>query len=204
MKTLFVPAYSRKTLNKSKFSKVSKKLPNEIAIAYSIQYKKIAQEIKQEMSQTHNITKFIQVLGCTKPNFSKQTKAILLISNGKFHAVSLALESKLPVYLLDHDNLTLISKEDIKKLEQQRKVSYLKFLHSDKVGIIISTKPGQQNLKKALELKKKLKQKAYLFLSNNIDASEFENFQLDCWINSACPRMDMASKDLINIGNLNI
>ena len=202
MKTLFVPASSRSKLNKEKFVKILKKFPKDLAIAYSIQYKHIARQAKQEISKTHNITKFTQVLGCSKPDFPKSTKVILLISNGKFHAISLALESKLPVYLIDHNKITLISKKDIKLLEQRKKGAYLKFLNSNNIGILVSTKPGQQNLKKALETKKKLKQKSYLFLSNNIDEQEFENFQLDCWLNTACPRLDLVSKHTLNIGNL--
>jgi len=204
MKTLFIPASSRSKLNKDKFAKISKKFPNQIAIAYSIQYHQIAQQVKQELSKTHKITKFTQVLGCSKPNFPKPTKAILLISNGKFHATSLAFETKIPVYLLDHNKITLISKQDIKTLEQKRKGSQLKYLNAKNVGILVSTKPGQQKLVKAIETKKKINKKAYLFLSNNIDTNEFENFQLDCWVNTACPRMDMNDSAMINLSNLNL
>ncbi len=203
-KTLFIPAYSRKTLDKTKFSKIAKKLPKKLAIAYSIQYKKLAEQIKNSLSLTHEITKFIQVLGCSKPKFPKNTKAILLISNGKFHAVSLSKESKLPVYLLDNNNFSLINEKEIKKLEQKRKTSYLKFLYAEKIGILISTKYGQQRLKKALTLKNKLKQKKkYFFIANEINIKEFENFpHIQSWINSACPRIDMNSLNILNMGDL--
>jgi 2-(3-amino-3-carboxypropyl)histidine synthase len=79
--------------------------------------------------------------------------------------------------------------------------SYLKFLNAEKIGILVSTKPGQENLKKALSLKLKNK-KSYLFLSNNIDIREFENFGINSWVNTACPRMDFDS-GVINLRNLN-
>ena len=204
MKTLFIPANSRSKLNRLKFKNILKKFPKEIAIAYSIQYEHIAQQIKEELYKTHNLTKFTQILGCSKPNFPKSTKVILLISNGRFHAISLALESKIPVYLLDHNKITFISKQDIKLLEQRKKGSYLKFLNAKNIGILVSTKPGQQKLSEALEIKKKLGKKAYLFISNTINPQEFENFQLDCWINTACPRMDMASTEILNMRELNL
>jgi len=79
----------------------------------------------------------------------------------------------------------------------------LKFLHADKVGILISTKPGQQRLQKAFELKKKFKKQSYLFISNNINTQEFENFpEIQSWINTACPRMDMNSNSVINMDKI--
>ncbi len=79
----------------------------------------------------------------------------------------------------------------------------MRFLNAEKVGILISTKPGQENLKKALSLRTKLKdKKSYLFINNNIDLKEFENFGIDSWVNTACPRLDFDSS-VINIDDLN-
>ena len=204
MKTIFIPAKKISKVNKFKILEISKKLPINIAITYSIQYKEQAREIKSLLGKSHKINSFIQVLGCSRPDFPKSTQAILLIGNGRFHAVSLAFESKLSVYILEDSQLTKISKKEIEVLEKKQKSSYLKFLHSDKVGILISTKPGQQNLQKALDFKKNLKnKKSYLFISNNIDTSEFENFGLNSWVNTACPRMDMNSNMVINIDKIN-
>jgi diphthamide biosynthesis enzyme Dph1/Dph2-like protein len=203
MKQLFIPAKSKAKLNSKKISEISRKLPKNIAIAYSIQFKEIANETKKILSKNNKITKLIQVLGCSKPKFPKSTQAILLIGNGKFHAISLAFESKLPTYLLDHTKFEKISEKDIQNLEKKRKGSYLNFLNQEKVGILVSTKPGQNRLKKALELKKKLGKKSYLFISNNINTSEFENFRLKSWINTACPRMDMNNNRIVNISEIN-
>lgn len=205
MKTILIPAKIKSKIDKSKILEISKKLPKNIAIAYSIQYKDIAIEIRNILSKNHKITKLIQVLGCSKPKFSKDTSAILLISDGKFHAISLAYETKLLVYILENNQLTKISERDIEILGKKQKASYLKFLNADKIGILVSTKPGQQNLKKALEFKKKLKNKiSYLFISNNINVNEFENFGLNSWVNTACPRLDMEKSSIININRLNL
>ncbi len=80
----------------------------------------------------------------------------------------------------------------------------MKFLNAEKVGILISTKPGQENLKRAIELKKRLKDKKfYLFLCNEIDARQFENFDIQAWINTGCPRMDFEGFTY-NVENLEI
>lgn len=199
MKTLFMPAKVKSEINEKKIQ--SLKFPKNVAIAYSIQYKDVASKIKQILSKKYNITKLIQILGCSNPEFPKQTKAILLISSGKFHAISLATESKIPVYILENNKLIKISKQDIESFKRKQKTSYVKFLNAKQTGILISTKPGQENLKKAITLKNKIKdKKIYLFLSNNINTQEFENFPtIQSWINTACPRMDIENSSIINV-----
>ena len=200
MKTIFIPAKSKSRVNSKKILEISKKLPNNIAITYSIQFQEIAKDIKKILSKKHKITSFIQVLGCSKPKFSK-TDAVLLIGSGRFHAISLACETKLPIYILEKHNLSKITNQDIEKLQKTKKAAYLKFLNANKLGILISTKPGQNRLKHALNIKDQIKKKSYLFLSNNINTLEFENFTIDSYINTGCPRLDMDST-IINIQDI--
>ncbi|OGJ13104.1 hypothetical protein A3K82_03660 [Candidatus Pacearchaeota archaeon RBG_19FT_COMBO_34_9] len=203
MKTIFIPAKIKSEVNAKKIQ--SLKLPKNIAIAYSIQYKDIAEKIRDILSKKYKITSFIQVLGCSKPKFTKETKAILLVSSGRFHAVSLALESNLPVYVLEQNNVRKISDEEISTLKKRKLASYVKFLNAEKVGILVSAKSGQENLKKAILLKSKLKNKnSYLFIADEIDAGQFENFpDIKSWVNTACPRLDFDSP-IINIRDLNL
>ena len=43
----------------------------------------------------------------------------------------------------------------------------------------------------ALKIKNNLKnKKSYLFIGNEINPREFENFSLSSWLNTACPRLD--------------
>jgi len=199
MKTLFIPVKIKQQINKEKL--LSSNLPINIAIAYSIQNKETAEQVKEILSKKHNITGIFQVLGCSKPLVSKETQAILLISSGKFHAVSLAAETGIPIYTWDFEGLKKISKEEIEILNKRKIASYSKFLHADKSGIIVSTKPGQENLQKAISFKKNAKKKTYLFISNNVNIKEFENFGLNSWINTACPRLDFDSS-IINLKDI--
>jgi diphthamide biosynthesis enzyme Dph1/Dph2-like protein len=198
MKVLFVEATSKKKFD-SGAMKDLENLPKNIVIAYSIQYKNLAKEIKDKLSKTHNVLKVLQVLGCSKPNLPKNTSAILLIGEAKFHAVSLYYETGIQVYLLENNKLTKISRDEVNKLEKRKRGAELKFLNSKNVGIIVSTKPGQERLEKAIKFSKSLKnKKSYLFLSNNINEKEFENFEINSWVNSSCPRLDM-NTPILNI-----
>jgi 2-(3-amino-3-carboxypropyl)histidine synthase len=203
MKTIFIPAEINSEIDSSKIFKISKKLPKNIAIAYSIQYKKIAFKIKEILSKNHKIVSLTQVLGCSNAKFIKNARAILIITDGKFHAISLASESKLPVYIFCNNKLEKVSLGDIKNVKKKKKASYLKYLNADKIGILVSTKPGQQNLKRALELKKHVKSKSsYLFIANNLNKSEFENFlDIGSWVNTACPRLDFDTS-IVDMGEI--
>jgi len=201
---MYFPAKINSEVNENKIKALN--IPEKsIAIAYSIQYKDIAVKIKGILSKKYKITGMIQVLGCSKPKFPKDTEAILLISSGRFHASSLAIESNLPIYILEANELKRISKEEIDAFKKKKQTSYIRFLNSEKIGILVSTKPGQENLKDALDLKKNnLKDKKfYLFMGNEIDSRQFENFTIDSWINTACPRLDFDSS-VINMDCLNL
>lgn len=202
-KTLFIPAKRKLKANKSKILEISKQLPKNITIVYSIQFKDLANEIKQILSKDHYIIGVIQVLGCSRPKF-KKSDAILLVGSGKFHAINLSQQTNLPLYILEKDKLYQISNKDIEQFKQKQKAAYVKFLNADKHGILVSTKPGQQNLKQAINIKEKSKNNSYLFLANNINTNEFENFGLDSWINTACPRMDMNDSRIINADKINL
>jgi diphthamide biosynthesis enzyme Dph1/Dph2-like protein len=199
-KTLFIPAKSK---HKIKLPDISG-LPKNLALVYSIQFKDQAEKIKEKISKSKNLVLFAQVLGCTQLKAPKKAQAILLIGQGKFHAAGLAIENKIPVYIINSRKIEKITSQDIKKIEQKQKIAYLKYLNADKIGILVSAKPGQQNFKKALRLKKDQKSKdSYLFIANELNTNEFENFpQINSWINTACRRMDMNSTSIINMNIL--
>jgi 2-(3-amino-3-carboxypropyl)histidine synthase len=202
MKTKFVPVIFKKEPNYKKLNELIEKIPEKkLALCYSNQFIEIAKKIYEKFSK-----KFIykiQVLGCSNPKFPAEVEGILIIGQGKFHSVSLAYESRLPTYILENNSIKKIEEKDIEKMEKKEKGAYLKYLNAKKVGILVSTKPGQERLNKAIEFKEKIKgKKVYIFISNNIDISEFENFGIDFWINTACPRMDLVDAPLINLEKL--
>ncbi len=201
MKILYIDS-KQKNLN----TKISKeeilKLPKKLFLAYSLQYKDLANEIKKQLL-TYNIKieKYEQVLGCSKIN----TKLpVFLISTGRFHAINLFLQVP-EVYVLEGNIITKVSKKEIEKVNTRKRTALIKFLSAENIGILVSTKPGQENLKQALALKKKLKKKskqAQVFLTNNINIGEFENFQIDSWVNTACPGLERDNSSIINIEDL--
>lgn len=208
-KKLFVPAYKKSEINLDFISKQIDKIPKPFFLAYSIQFKEIAESIKKSFDKK-DLTGFSQILGCSKPQIPEGSdkKAILLIGSGRFHGVSLALETNLKVYILEPGSkkLSLISEKEIQKLKQLQKSSYTNFLNSKSIGILVSLKPGQNRLKKALELQKTLEKsdkEAYIFITDNLNLDETENFHgVDSWINTACPRLSLDKTDIVNLADI--
>jgi len=181
-----------------------KKLPKKLFLAYSLQYKGLAKSIKKQLTSDNIIvSNFSQVLGCSK---IKTKLPILLISSGKFHAQNLFLQA-LAIYVLEGNKIIKITEQEIKRVKARKRTALIKYLNADKVGILVSTKPGQNKLDEAIKLKNKLKMKnmekdVFIFISNNIDLDQFENFFIDSWINTACPGIAFDHPGIINIEDL--
>lgn len=187
MKILFIPAKSKLSIKKVVQKFLKKHKAEKIGVITTIQY----------LDQIKKLKNFIlggQITGCNIKNaekIKKKVNAFLYIGSGTFHPLLVAYKLKKPVYIANPNTnkLSKITNKDIKDHIKRKKGSILKFLSSNKFGIIISTKPGQYNLKDAINLHKKLKN-SYLFITDNIIEGELENFpDIECWINTACPRI---------------
>ena len=204
MKTIFVSAGIKKEPDYEKVVADINQLPyKKIALCYSNQFIHIANKIETMIDK--EILNKLQVLGCSNPRFKEEVEAILIVGQGDFHPVSLAYESGLPTYVLEDETLREITRAEVERLEKREKGAKLKYLNSERVGVLITNKPGQKRLNKALEFKKNLKnKKAYLFIANDIDINQFENFVgIEYWVNTACPRMDLNEAPIVNLEKLN-
>lgn len=220
MKTLFIEAKYKEKISLGK--EIIEKLPFKIGLVSSIQFIDQLGIIKKEIELIKNKSlkkiknKIIiggQILGCNVKNAEKianKIDAFLYIGDGAFHPLAIVLKINKQVFQYNPLNKEFkkINEEEINKYKKNKKISYIKFLHADNVGIIISTKPGQYYpIKKINPLIKKLKnkyknKKFYIFICDNVDGKEFENFNfIDCWVNTACPRMEEDIK-IINISEL--
>ena len=183
-------------------------LPQKIGLLYTIQYKQLFEKIKKELEKKGKnviVGKALlsegQIIGCNIDSallIQEKIDCFALVSSGKFHAASLMLKSDKPIYIIG-EKIEKISPEEIDALKKRRKAAVSKFLLADKIGIIVSTKPGQQKLKEALKLKKDLGKKAFLFISDSINLKELENFKIDSWINTACPGLALDAPNVINL-----
>src|SRR3989344_4746874 len=182
MKVLFIEA--RKKSNKTITENIARKLPTKLHILYTIQYKSIAEKLKKKLEKNHQVLAFQQVL----------------VGSGRFHALTLPLNKKIFIY--EEGKIKEITKEIQAKRKKERAKLTL-FLASEKIGLLFSIKPGQDKLKLAEKIKKRIEKKFpgknfYSFVSDNILINELENFPIDFWINTACPGIELDSNKILN------
>jgi len=223
MKTIFIEA--KKKLHKFNIdAKDAEKLPKKIGLISTVQYISFLPSIKKELEKKGkkiSIAKGVlakyggQILGCDVGAAKKlnDVDAFLFIGSGKFHAEQIALATNKQVFVFQPENnrIDRIKEEDILKLKARKKAALANFLASEEVGILLSIKPGQENLKKALNVKKELHKKgrkAFIFLADTININELENFSCKgfAWLNAACPALNMEPQvlNLEDIDNIDI
>lgn len=181
-----------------------KNLPKELVLLYSIQFKGQAIAMKRALKKAHiKIIAFRQVLGCTKLAEKEKSHTILLVGQGSFHAINLVLQSEHPIIIYSNGSSRAIGKKDVEHINKNKQAALSKFFMLEEVGILVSTKPGQEKVKQALELKKKInkkypEKKVFIFVSDSINTSEFQNFSTAIFINTACPGLAYDSPKIVN------
>lgn len=197
MKVLYIEAQRKQFLEIPK--QELDKLPDKIFLAYSVQYKRLAFDLKKKLG--NRVQGMQQVLGCSE---LKSKYPILLVGSGRFHALQLALQGN-TIYIVQGNTISKLGESDIVKFKIKRKTALVKFLSANKVGILVSCKIGQENLKKAQEIRKKLERKGksvFLFMADSINLSELENYDIESWVNTACPGLGLDDSKIVNINEL--
>lgn len=199
MKKLFIPAYSDIDISPLiKKIKIKKKFGLLASVQFLPQLKKANKLLKNSIIGG-------QILGCNIKNAVKiknKVDAFLYIGSAYFHPIEIAIQIKKTVYIANPytQKISEVNKKEIEKIKKQKKGKLIRFYSAKNYGILVSTKPGQYNLKAALKLQKKLKN-SYIFIFNNFNEIELENFSnIDFWINTSCPRI--SSKNIINLEEL--
>ncbi|TKJ17672.1 hypothetical protein CEE44_04030 [Candidatus Woesearchaeota archaeon B3_Woes] len=199
MRQLFIEARYR---GKIKIKNISK-LPQKIGLATTVQFLDQLDDVKKQLKGKKVFLgkgkqKYkSQILGCDVSSAKKikdDVDAFLYIGTGQFHPIALGLLGK-DVYILNpfDGKISELDKKKIESYNKRRKGAMIKFLSSENIGVLVSTKIGQKYSMKTLEfLEKKYKDKKfYFFITDNVDISQLENFPfIDSWINTACPRLE--------------
>ncbi|MGV8086856.1 MAG: diphthamide synthesis protein [Candidatus Woesearchaeota archaeon] len=161
-----------------------------------------------------------QLLGCNSEsfdtkNYGDEFDAFLYIGDGIFHPKALLVNNEKDIYCYDPKiyKLEILKKEIHQDIKKRAKGAMLKFLTSTTIGMIITTKRGQNSSKRAKLLKDKILQKwpekkVFTFICNELNFQELENFNfIDTYINTACSRIGhddtiRSPKNIINIGDV--
>ncbi|UCH89148.1 MAG: diphthamide biosynthesis enzyme Dph2 [Thermoplasmata archaeon] len=183
-----------------------KRLGKSVALSATVQYvhllPKVAEFLEENDIQTHigegdgRIKYNGQVLGCNYTaveNISKKIDSHLFVGTGIFHPLGIALAVEKPVFALDPHLGVVINFEGHRERFLRKRFGLIeKAKASDKFGVVICTKPGQLRKEVALESHEMLKKQdktSVLFISNELDPSDFDYSDIDVIVSTACPRI---------------
>jgi diphthamide biosynthesis enzyme Dph1/Dph2-like protein len=211
-KTLFVEA--RKKFNPLDIDlSILDKLPGKtISLAATIQYIGLIPKIEKYLKLKDKkviVKKGAKypghVLGCNSSAFDKEAETLLLVTDGKFHAINNAIQLQREIFVFTGKILEKVSQKEIDQYNKKTLAKKKKFLLSENVGLILSTKYGQhqKSIENIKEKVKKMNKKVYIFEANNIDYSEFENFpQIKIWVNTACYGLARDDPRIVNLQDI--
>lgn len=133
-----------------------------------------------------------QVLGC---NFSaarsEDCDEYLYIGSGEFHPLGVSLSTGKRVLVAD-PFVNEIREVDPSRILRQRSVVIAKSLDAGIFGIVVSSKPGQERLELAGELKElalKHGKQAHILSMDLVTPDQLLQFKVDAFVNTACPRL---------------
>jgi len=191
MDVIFIPT-KYKTGELKNIENLLKKIPKEIGLVCTIQYIDFLKEIERVLKEKGYVVykKYpYYILGCIQEAANLPVSDIILIGNGKFHALEIVRRYKKRVFVYDPISGSI----DLYEKSNDSKIYYLleELKNSNTVGIILSIKPGQYNYSRLSILMEKLKdKKIYLFIGDKIELNNLINFPyIDFWIIDACPRI---------------
>ncbi|MBU1976153.1 MAG: 2-(3-amino-3-carboxypropyl)histidine synthase subunit [Nanoarchaeota archaeon] len=182
-------------------------LPETIGLFTTAQYLNQLDHMKTQLEDAGKHVKLFkakhtevpgQILGCNIQEFTG-VQAILYVGDGSFHPKALAMKNDIPIF-----SYNPLSKKYEHITVKPRTGLIQAFNTAKSIGVLITTKPGQQKIEQALELGKRFPQKNFYFLIAN-EINNLENFPfIDFYVNTACPRIatDDLDKPSMNLEEL--
>ncbi len=216
MKTFFIHA---KLEHDTKLTdEALKKLPKQrYGLVTSIQH---MHKIRDVQEQLEGSIFGGQLLGCRADageRVNEKVDAFLFVGTGVFHPIQLALRTNKDVWLWDlvEKRLTKLEKRQIDNYVKRKKACLSKFFASDIIGVIITTKIGQNENKimkftkgiklgYAKKLEKLYKEKNYYYFAcDTLSQYDMENFPfIQCWVNTACNRIADEKQNIVNMEDI--
>ena len=212
MKTLFIETKRKFKDSGIKYNLLDSLKGETISLAATIQYIDLVPKVKSYLESKGKKVIIKQgayheahVLGCNSSAFDKSADTLLMITDGTFHAINNATQLQKEIYVFTTHTLEKIKQEEIDSYNKKLLTKQKKFLMAETIGLLVSTKYGQQQkaVNKIKEKIEKLNKKVYIFEANNINTAEFENFpQIKIWINTACSGLARDDMRIINLTDI--
>ena len=203
-------------------SELVKELPKQIILFTTIQYHDQLPEWKRTLEKAgkevhtfkprHSVAEG-HLLGCGVERWDVDADAFLFVGDGLFHPKALVVKNDLPVWCYDPklDTFFKMKDEDIARAKRRQKAALMRFYAAKRVGVLVTTKHGQQRIALSLRLKRRFPEKEfYYLLFDSLDFASLEDFPfIECFVNTMCPRIGLddtkrSEKPILDISELGL
>lgn len=223
MKLHFVEAHAKISVQFS--LSVIRKLPGRVCLATDVQFIHLLDSMKAQLEASGKHVSLMkgahakhisQILGCShlKLDYLESIDAFLYVGDGLFHPKALLLGSDKDVFVYNpfSKGFKLLPHSEVAVIKRKERAALAAFLHSGRVGVLITVKPGQLGVQAYLNqiysLENKFPEKKFYYLAfDTLDFAQLGNFPfIECFVNTACTRLidDYAKfpKPMVNISEI--
>lgn len=212
-KTIFIPCRSKADVELVADNILEKVECKKIGLVTTAQFVEDLDEIRKRLEKAGKTVVISlgrpnpgQVLGCDA-RAAKGADCYIYIGTGHFHPLRVALETGKPVYMAHPSGgIERVSDDEIMKHEKIKAARLHRFKEARTVGVLVSTKPGQNRMEQAMGLREKLRgeKETFIFAANEIKPDYLTGYDVDAWVNTACPRMaeDRFEKPVVDISEI--
>lgn len=182
-------------------------LPDTVAVFTTVQLIDSLPTFIHEIESTGRETKVFktghtrnkgQILGCNVQPWQEYSDvefdAFVYVGDGLFHPRALVWKNEdKEVYGYNPftEEIYTVNSSEVEKIRKQYHAAISLFHMKKRIGVLVTTKPGQMLLKRAQELRDEYPDKEFFyFIDNTYDFSMLDDFNfVDVWVNTACPRI---------------
>ncbi len=176
-------------------------IPNRVGLIATAQFVHTLADVRKYLAD-HDITGIIHdgdrriaypglVLGCNFSAAAPDCDEYLYIGTGDFHALGVALATKKTVRIVDPVTEE-VRMPDVDRMLRKRCAAIERSLDAYTIGVIVSTKIGQCRKELAFDLCAMAEahgMDAHILIMDMVTPDALRAFDLDAFINTACPRI---------------
>ena len=129
-----------------------------------------------------------QVLGCNYASADVPADQVLYVGGGKFHPLGLAMEHPDKHVVIADPVNNVVTVADTEKFMKQRYGAVHRAMDARKWGVIFCTKIGQGRWEIAQDILAD-NDDAYLITMDEVTPDRLQNFDMDAFVNTGCPRI---------------
>ena len=172
-------------------------IKGKVGVITAIQFLHLMKDVKA-FFEKRNIPCDVlgQVLGCNiKVAENSDADTILYFGDGLFHPKAMPAMKGKQTHIVLADPLSniarVMTKDEVNTFEGRRTAGLAKFYSSTNIGVLVTLKPGQEQIKAALTLREKYADKKfYILLFDDLNWDTLEDFPfVECFVNTMCPRI---------------